>query len=61
MIGDGAYIDHQFNSIDVCIVMPTYAMSERYTKHWERLNERPMPKASAFSEKLSTILRKVEA
>ena len=50
-IGDGAYIDHQFNTIDVCIVMPTHAMSEKYLKHWERLNERPMPKASAFAER----------
>ena len=52
-IGDGAYIDHQFNTIDVCIVMPTYALTEKYMKHWERLNGRAMPKNQiAASEKL---------
>lgn len=60
MIGDGAYIDHQFNTIDVCIVMPTYALAERYLKHWERLNERPLPKKSAFAEKLPEILKRAE-
>ena len=43
-IGDGAYIDHQFNTIDVCIVMPTYAIADKYMKHWERINGRPIPK-----------------
>lgn len=56
MIGDGAYIDHQFNTIDVCIVMPTYALSEKYLKHWERQNGRPMPKKSSFAKKLPEIL-----
>ncbi|MBL4589425.1 MAG: GNAT family N-acetyltransferase [Alphaproteobacteria bacterium] len=37
MIGKGAYIDHQFNTIDVCIVLPTAFVSERYIKHYERL------------------------
>jgi L-ornithine Nalpha-acyltransferase len=30
MIGDGAVIDHQFNTVDVFIVMPVTAISERY-------------------------------
>ncbi len=53
-IGDGAYIDQQFNTIDVCIVMPTHAMSPKYLKHWERLNERPMPKTGVLSEKVAS-------
>jgi len=36
IIGKGAYIDHQFNTIDVCIVLPTAFISERYIKHYER-------------------------
>jgi putative hemolysin len=28
-IGDGAYVDHAFNSIDVCIVMPTANLTSR--------------------------------
>lgn len=33
-IGDGAVIDHQWNSIDVCIVMPTNLVTEKYMKHY---------------------------
>jgi len=29
--GDGAFIDHAFNTIDVCVVMPVELISERYT------------------------------
>ncbi len=49
MIGDGAYIDHQFNTVDVCIVMPTHLLSEKYLKHWERENKRPIPKSTALA------------
>lgn len=35
-IGDGAVIDHQFNTIDVCIIVKTGLMSNRYKKHYER-------------------------
>lgn len=39
-IGDGAVIDHQFNTTDVCIVMPTTQLAERYRNHYERKNGR---------------------
>ncbi len=35
MVGDGAVIDHQFNTVDVCIVMPTYMITEKYVKHYD--------------------------
>ncbi|NBC36755.1 GNAT family N-acetyltransferase [Novosphingobium sp. FSY-8] len=28
--GDGAYIDHAFNTVDVCVVMPVDAIADRY-------------------------------
>lgn len=28
--GDGAFIDHDFNTIDVCVVLPTAQISDRY-------------------------------
>jgi L-ornithine Nalpha-acyltransferase len=28
--GDGAYIDHAFNTVDVCVVMPVERISQRY-------------------------------
>ena len=36
MIGDGAVIDEQFNTTDVCILMQTSMVSNRYRKHYER-------------------------
>ncbi len=39
-VGDGAFIDHDFNTIDVCLVMDTERMSSRhrnyYVQHWGR-------------------------
>lgn len=40
MIGDGAYVDEQFNSIDVCIVMPVHLLTAKYLKHYERTTQR---------------------
>lgn len=36
-IGEGAVIDHQFNTTDVCIVMPTHLITEKYLKHYQRV------------------------
>lgn len=36
-IGDGAIIDHQWGSIDVCIVMPTHLVTDKYFKHYQRI------------------------
>ncbi len=41
MIGDGAYVDYQFNTTDVCIVLPTDKVTSRYIKHYERKTQRP--------------------
>ncbi|MCH2273319.1 MULTISPECIES: GNAT family N-acetyltransferase [Thalassospira] len=35
-VGDGAVIDHQFNTTDICIVLPTEKVTDRYYKHYER-------------------------
>lgn len=35
-VGDGAVIDHQFNTTDVCIVVKTDLVTEKYSKHYER-------------------------
>jgi putative hemolysin len=42
-IGDGAVIDHQFNTTDVCIVMQLDKMTDRYRKHYSRKLNRPFP------------------
>ncbi len=35
MIGDGAFIDHDFNTIDVCLVMDTERMSAKHRNLYE--------------------------
>lgn len=35
-VGDGAVIDHQFNTTDVCIVVKTDLVTEKYYRHYER-------------------------
>lgn len=42
-IGDGAVIDKQFHTTDVCIVLPMREVSSRYRKHYERKVNRPIP------------------
>lgn len=39
-IGNGAYIDHQFNCIDVCIIVPTEQLASRYMRHYERATQK---------------------
>jgi putative hemolysin len=35
-IGDGAVIDHQFNTTDVSIIVKTDLITDKYSKHYER-------------------------
>ncbi|MGE4313854.1 MAG: GNAT family N-acetyltransferase [Pseudobdellovibrionaceae bacterium] len=43
-IGDGAVIDHQFNTTDVCVVLPTSYVKAKYLRHYERsTNKRVSP------------------
>ncbi|MEI6984949.1 MAG: GNAT family N-acyltransferase [Rhodospirillaceae bacterium] len=37
-VGDGAVIDHQFNTTDVCIVVKTELVTEKYYRHYDRQN-----------------------
>jgi L-ornithine Nalpha-acyltransferase len=34
-VGDGAVVDSQFNTVDVCIVLQTRQVTERYLRHYE--------------------------
>lgn len=51
-IGEGAVIDHQFNSTDVCIVMPTHLVTSRYMKHYQRLTQNNIVLDDTFAERL---------
>lgn len=43
VVGDGAFIDKQFNTTDVCIIMDTRNVTERYRKHYERKINKQIP------------------
>jgi putative hemolysin len=42
-IGDGAVIDEQFNTTDVCIVLKTELVTEKYLRHYVRQAKDPWP------------------
>jgi putative hemolysin len=57
-IGDGAWIDEDFNSIDVCIVMPTERLRRRHKEHFERAIRRSLPAlalAKVFAEPMNAV------
>jgi L-ornithine Nalpha-acyltransferase len=35
-VGDGAVIDHEFNTVDVCVIVKTDLVTDKYFKHYER-------------------------
>ena len=35
-VGDGAVIDHQFNTTDVCVMVKTDLVTQKYVKHYDR-------------------------
>ncbi len=39
-VGEGAVIDHQFNTTDVCIIVKTDLITRRYLRHYERNNKK---------------------
>jgi putative hemolysin len=39
-VGDGAVIDHQFNTVDVCIVLETERLARKYARHYIEQAER---------------------
>lgn len=36
VVGEGAYVDHEFNTVDVCLLMDTSKMVERYRAFYSR-------------------------
>lgn len=46
-VGDGAVIDYQFNTTDVCVVVKTDLVTQKYFRHYERAARRPVLAFSA--------------
>jgi L-ornithine Nalpha-acyltransferase len=36
MVGEGAVIDHQFNTTDICLIVVTDSVTDKYSKHYRR-------------------------
>lgn len=57
-IGEGAVVDHQFNTTDVCIVLPMDQFAERYRNHYARKidqkSKKPMTEDDASSKEGSS-------
>ncbi len=49
-IGEGAVVDHQFNTTDVCIVMPTHLMTDKYLKHYQRITKNSISVEGTFAK-----------
>ena len=40
-VGEGAFVDHGFNTVDICLIMDTRAMSARHLDFYTRKGARP--------------------
>ena len=40
-VGEGAYVDRDFNTVDICLIMDTGRMTERYRAFYERGWKKP--------------------
>lgn len=49
-IGDGAVVDKQFNTTDVCVVLPSAQVREKYVKHYERKTNKSIPAGEKMIE-----------
>lgn len=50
VVGDGAVIDHEFNTVDVCVIVETAQVSNRYLKHYTREMDRDGSRRAAAAE-----------
>jgi putative hemolysin len=53
-IGKGAYLDSDFNCIDVCIILPTHEVTSKYVKHFERKIQKEIIRDSNFNQNFSS-------
>jgi L-ornithine Nalpha-acyltransferase len=59
-IGDGAVIDHQFNTTDVCIIVQTHQVTKRYRTHYERKIGKAMPHQERAGDNVASFPRKTD-
>jgi putative hemolysin len=59
-IGDGAVVDSQFNTTDVCVIMQTSLVTKRYRKHYERKIQKALPGGVDDLDDIPPYVRPVE-
>lgn len=52
-VGDGAVIDEEFNTTDVCVVVQTHLLADRYRKHYERKIQKSLPSSEVEETEIS--------
>lgn len=50
-IGEGAWLDTDFDCIDVCVIMPTNKVASKYIKHYERVLQKEIVINSTYNQK----------
>jgi L-ornithine Nalpha-acyltransferase len=50
-VGEGAVIDEQFNTIDVCILVKTDLVTEKYSRHYEKAVQGDMDRLSTWARR----------
>lgn len=50
-VGDGAVVDEQFNTIDVCILVKTDLVTEKYSRHYEKSAQGDMDRLSTWARR----------
>lgn len=60
-VGDGAYVDKQWNSVDVCIVLPTHLVAEKYFKHYQRKTDKEIMIDDQFAERHPSQVKEVHS
>jgi putative hemolysin len=58
-VGEGAVIDHQFNTIDVCIIVETKNVTDKYSRHFIKEKPRAAVVSAAAGYTLSSPVRPV--
>ncbi len=55
-IGDGAIVDDIFQTTDVCIVLPTHLVTDRYRRHYARTTTRIVSDASEAALEAGSVM-----
>lgn len=54
-IGEGAVIDQQFGTTDVCIIVETHMLAKRYMDHYQRREQKSFDKESSVLQESSAV------